>query len=106
MDALFLTVWTWVYNPAHLLEIGVIGSALGQLALKLPATFKYKAGIVRILHGLFPSPQVFVNGATAELSNLEKLAPLLEQILAAVSESPPAPVSGNTNPAPPPVPTS
>ena len=107
MDAFFLSFWTWVYNPAHLIEVGTLGCLAGQFAIRLPAKFPYKTQIVNALHGLFPSPQVFVNGAMSELSNIEKLAPLLEQILVAVTPSPsPVPVVAPTTPAPPPVPSS
>jgi hypothetical protein len=81
MDALFLSVWTWVNNAGHLLEIGVAGTALAQLSAYLPAKFPGRAKIVNALHGIFPSPQVFVNGATTEIAELEKVAPIVENIL-------------------------
>ena len=101
MDALFLSLWTWVNNPAHLLEIGVAGVTAAQLANYLPASFPYRTKIVNALHGIFPSPQVFVNGATEDLSQLAKLAPVVEDILAIVENQPPVD-NVKTTPAPPP----
>lgn len=56
---------TWLdWMNAHAGEIAIIGAFVAQLAVLLPDTWKVKAPIVNLLHGLFPSPQVMTKGET------------------------------------------
>ena len=84
-----MTVWltlvsawlkVWNYDPSHLLALGIMGAVLGQLAMYMP-NGPTKDIVLRILHGVFPSWQVAVNGSIKKnnplfVSAIESLTPL------------------------------
>lgn len=54
----------WLDPDKHPFHILILGAIAGQLVLALPDS-KFKAYATNVLHGLFPSPQVFANGVPA-----------------------------------------
>jgi hypothetical protein len=68
-----LLLLLWNLDPNHLIAIGLLGMILGQLAMYLP-NGQFKDFCLRILHGIFPSLQIMVNGTVKTLKNVNPVA--------------------------------